>query len=727
MEIILAKHGGFCYGVRRALDDLDRVLRREKEVYSLGPLVHNRQVIEHLSRQGVKTISSLDQVPSGLVFIRTHGVGPEALEAARARGLTVADATCPFVWRVQKLARDLTQAGYQVVVVGDSEHPEVKGIVAWTGGKARVVRNAAEAGQLSPGEKMGVVAQTTQPQGVWQEVVEVLRAKAGVLEAYNTTCQATRQRQEEARSLAAIVDAMVVVGGYDSANTRHLAEIARNAGAPTYHIESPADLRFAWFENASSVGITAGASTPEWIIEEVVARMQEFEEIREVSALTSLTQGEESLTPGEETLAARPEEDTAGSEEMDGTGGRQEEETVLPPEEAEEQTEPSMQAMRDVQELHRGDIIKGTVVQVSDNEVMVDVGGKSEGVIPLGELSQNKVEDLHQIIAVGDVIDVYVLRSENEDGHPVLSKRRADRIKAWEVLEQAYRQKEELQAPVVEVVKGGLLVDLGVRGFVPASLIEMGYVENLQDYLGKMLRLRVIELERGKNKVVLSQKAILEEETWRRREETWSNLEEGQIRKGVVRRLTNFGAFVDLGGVDGLLHVSEVSWGRVEHPRDVLSEGQEVEVKVLGVDRERGRVSLGLKQLHSNPWHTAVERYPQGSVVEGKVLRVAPFGVFVEVEPGIEGLVHISQLAERHVEKPEDVVSVGDRVPVKVLKVDQEAQRMSLSLREALRDKKRHEAQEWSPEADIAGVRIGELFGDLFEDHERNHERDHGQ
>ncbi|TDA67046.1 MAG: bifunctional 4-hydroxy-3-methylbut-2-enyl diphosphate reductase/30S ribosomal protein S1 [Clostridia bacterium] len=719
MEIILAKHAGFCFGVRRALADLGGVLRTNREVYCLGPLVHNRQVIEHLSRQGVRTISSLDEVAGGPVCIRTHGVGPEVLEAARARGLAVADATCPFVRRVQRLAQDLTRAGYQVVVVGDSEHPEVKGIVAWTGGKAWVVRNAAEAQQLPPGGKMGVVAQTTQPQGVWREVAEVLRTKAKVLEAYNTTCQATRQRQEETMGLAAAVDVMVVVGGYDSANTRHLVEIARNVGTPTYHVEGLADLRLEWFENASRVGVTAGASTPEWIIEEVVARMQEFEETREVSSFTSLASGEEAR-------AAMPEDDTSGEEPRDEAEGREGQETASQPGEpmgaeepqgAEEQSEPSMQAMRDVQELHRGDVIKGTVVQISDNEVMVDVGGKSEGIIPLGELGQNKVEDPHQVVNVGDVIDVYVLRSENEEGHPVLSKRRANRIKAWGVLEEAYQQKEELQAPVVEVVKGGLLVDLGIRGFVPASLIEMGYVENLQDYLGRTLRLRVIELDRSKNKVVLSQKAILEEEARRRREETWNDLEEGQIRRGVVRRLTNFGAFVDLGGVDGLLHVSEVSWGRVDHPRDVLSEGQEIEVKVLGVDRERGRVSLGLKHLHANPWDTAAERYPVGTVVEGKVLRLAPFGAFVEIEPGIEGLVHISQLAERHVEKPADVVSVGDKITVKVLKVDQEAQRMSLSLREAMREKKRQEVQNRTPDEDVAGVRIGELFGDLFEDH----------
>ncbi|MDR7402948.1 MAG: 30S ribosomal protein S1, partial [Armatimonadota bacterium] len=292
-------------------------------------------------------------------------------------------------------------------------------------------------------------------------------------------------------------------------------------------------------------------------------------------------------------------------------------------------------------------------------------------------------------------------------------------------LEKLFQEKAEVRAPVVEVVKGGLLVGLGgVNGFVPASLVERGYVENLEAYLGKELTLRIIEMDRAKNKVVLSRKAILEEEYERKRAETWATLEEGQVRHGVVRRLTNFGAFVDIGGVDGLLHVSELSWGRVDHPRSVLSEGQELDVKVLGVDREQGKVSLGLKQLLPNPWHTAEEKYPPGSIVQGKVLRIAPFGAFVEVEPGVEGLVHISQLADRHVEKTEDVVSPGDVIPVKVLSVDGHAQRMSLSLRQAQghggrEERRQHRpAPETRPEQveDTSGVKLGDLFGDLFEE-----------
>ncbi|MGI6555233.1 MAG: 30S ribosomal protein S1 [Bacillota bacterium] len=302
--------------------------------------------------------------------------------------------------------------------------------------------------------------------------------------------------------------------------------------------------------------------------------------------------------------------------------------------------------------------------------------------------------------------------------------------KSWR---NAFENGTELKGKVIEVVKGGLLVDVGVRGFVPASLVERGYVADLNQYLDTELRLRVIELDRSKNKIVLSQKVILDEEYEAKRNETWESLEEGQTRHGIVRRITDFGAFVDLGGVDGLLHVSEIAWGRVEHPADVLSEGQEIDVYVLGVDREGGKVSLGLKQLQQNPWELAAEKYAPGSIVEGKVLRIAPFGAFVEVEPGVEGLVHISQLANEHVEKTEDVVSIGDVVPVKILSVDPEAQRMSLSIRQAKPKEKKQEQEKERPpkkkenveqngsytEDEEGGITIGDLIDkDIFDNME---------
>ena len=690
MEIVLAPKAGFCFGVKRALEIASKYGNSENKIYTLGPLIHNRQVVEKLADMGITKVESPHDIEEGKVIIRSHGVGPKTMALLEERELEAIDATCPFVRKAQTIAQDLAESGRQVVVVGDREHPEVKGIVEWAQGQAIVVKNAAEAERLSYYPQIGVVAQTTLEINVLEQVIGVLQEKTADLKVYNTICSATKIRQEEAFKLAQTVDLMIVIGGKNSANTKKLASICQGTGTPTYHVEEAGELEAHWFNNAQRVGVTAGASTPDWIIEEVVERMTELNE-------------EKTLKPEEVQEAGTPEEEAAVIQE---TGP------------ADKGEEVDLDLASNPQELHRGDIITGTVVQVNDNDVMVDVGGKSEGIIPLNELSNRPIDNPSDVVAVGDQIQVFVLRVENEEGHPVLSKRRADRQVTWETLESALKTGEELKAPVIEVVKGGLLVDIGVRGFVPASLIERGYVEDLNQYLNKELRLRVIELDRSKNKVVLSQKAILDEEYEQLREATWASLAEGQVIPGIVRRLTNFGAFVDIGGIDGLLHVSELSWGRVDHPRDVLSEGQEIEVKVLGVDREAEKVSLGLKQLLPNPWDTAEERYPVGDIVQGKVLRIASFGAFVEVEPGIEDLVHISQLANHHVEKTEDVVSVGEEIPVKVLGVDQQAHRMSLSLKEARNQErpKPEKVEQPVQEEENSGVKLGDLFGELFEE-----------
>lgn len=685
----MAPRAGFCFGVKRALDIALNSLQAGNNVYTYGSLIHNQQVVDKLAKLGLKTVEDPREIAAGKVIIRSHGVGPETLEAIQAKGHKVIDATCPFVKKAQRIAHRLDNDGFQVVVVGDKEHPEVKGIVEWTQNRAIVIKDPQEVQLLPFFPKIGVLAQTTLDFSTFEEVTRLLRGKTQQLQIHNTICSATKIRQEEAFKLAQAVDVMIVIGGKHSANTRKLASICQRAGTLTFQIEQAGELEPHWFTNAKRVGVTAGASTPDWIIEEVVERMTELNE-------------EKNLTTEEVQEAGNPE---MGNQAAAQGGSNQRSEEV------------DLDLASNPMELHRGDIISGTVVQVNDNEVMVDVGGKSEGIIPLNELANRPITNPHEVVAVGDEVKVFVLRVENEEGHPVLSKRRADRVIAWEVLEKALETGEELRAPVIEVVKGGLLVDVGVRGFVPASLVERGYVEDLQQYVGKELRLRVIELDRGKNKVVLSQKAILDEEYEKLREATWASLQEGQVIKGIVRRLTDFGAFVDIGGIDGLLHVSELSWGRIDHPKDVLSEGQEIEVKVLAVDRAAEKVSLGLKQLLPNPWDTAEERYPVGSVVQGKVLRIASFGAFVEVEPGIEGLVHISQLANHHVEKTEDVVSVGDIIPVKVLSVDQAAHRMSLSLKEARKaERPQPPKQETVKEEENSGVKLGDLFGELFEE-----------
>ncbi|MDN5361374.1 MAG: small subunit ribosomal protein ispH, lytB [Moorella sp. (in: firmicutes)] len=736
MEVIVADYAGFCFGVTRAVE---KARRAPKPVASLGMLIHNPQVVEQLAREGVRPAASLEEVDCDRVLIRSHGTTPETLGQARARGLEIIDATCPYVRRAQRLAQKMAAAGYQVVIVGEAGHPEVQGLLGWAGPGAVVVPDKEAAAALPFHQRRAVLAQTTQPESRLMEVAAALRSNTDTLVVHNTVCQATHQRQEAAVRLARQVDVMVVVGGKESANTRHLAELCRATGTPTYHVERAGELCRQWFINTRRVGVTGGASTPAWIIEEVVVMLTGEEKTMVPEEEKEPVTAQEPAAAGEPLAPAAPEGNAAVSEPENGAGvpaaGAEnaaadwaQEAPEVAPEEAgtpEEQRSEMQQITARMPELRRGSVVRGTVIQVNENEVMVDVGGKSEGIIPLNELSHRNVTDPHEVVAVGDTIEVMVLRPENEEGHPVLSKRRADRRVAWERLEEKLASGEEITGEVIEVVKGGLLIDVGVRGFLPASLVERGYVEDLNAYLGQNLRLRVIELDRSKNKVVLSRKAILEEEYEKQRQATWESLEVGQERMGIVRRLTNFGAFVDLGGVDGLLHVSEISWGRVEHPRDALSEGQEIEVKVLGIDREGGKVSLGRKQLLPNPWDTAAERYPVGTVVEGKVLRLAPFGAFVEVEPGIEGLVHISQLADRHVDKPEDVVSVGETIPVKVLGVDQEAQRMSLSLRQAAREKARKQprpAEKAAEPQNDSGVKLGDLFGELFEENQSSNQ-----
>lgn len=374
--------------------------------------------------------------------------------------------------------------------------------------------------------------------------------------------------------------------------------------------------------------------------------------------------------------------------------------------------------------IQQGDVISGTVVQVREDEVLIDIGGKSEGVIPRQELSLKSFGHPREIVGEGDVIDVFVLRVDNDEGHLILSKKRADRSKALSRVEAALETKEELAGEVLKVVKGGLLVDvLGMRGFVPASLVERGYVGDLEKYVGKVLRLRVIEFDKNRGKVVLSQKAILQEEYLQAQKDLWETIQPGEIRKGVVRHLTNFGAFVDLGGVDGLLHISELSWGRIKHPSEVVKEGDEAEVFVIAVDRENKRISLSLKQAQANPWKTVDERYQVGQVVKGTIVRLVSFGAFVEVEPGVEGLVHISRLADYRVAKPEDVVSAGQEVDVKILDINKQDQRISLSIKDAARGDREHRGNRSEKEGrqeretvndPEVSLNIGDIFGDLL-------------
>ncbi|QGG47737.1 4-hydroxy-3-methylbut-2-enyl diphosphate reductase [Heliorestis convoluta] len=671
MQVILAEHAGFCFGVQKALDKVEEELQKHDHVSTYGPLIHNPQVVERLAQQGVQAIEDLHTANPTRVVIRSHGVGPEVYSCAEQRGFTVIDATCPFVKKVQKAAQRFTDQGYQVLVAGDREHPEVQGIVAWTGGKALVVANQKEAEALNLLGKVALIAQTTLKESTLREISQALHQKELQVEVENTICSATAKRQEAAQKLVEQVDVMVVIGGRNSSNTKKLAQICQEAGVPTYHIEKPEELDCHYFKNVQKAGVTAGASTPHWIIEEVVQRMSEWNQ----------EENENKEIATEQEAAKVEEEVTSQDVEMEDMGSSFEE------------------TFKKYEEEHKkyeeGQLITGEVVKVSYDEVLIHVGGKSEGVIPRREIAPRVPENVEEIVKVGQKIPVIVLRAENEDGTLLLSRRRAIEKEKMVSLKEAKEREEILTGEVVAAVKGGLRVDIGIIGFVPASHVERGFVENLDQYVGQTLRMKIMEIDDQRNNAVLSQKVVLEEEYQKARKETWGEIEEHQKRRGTVRRLTDFGAFVDLGGVDGLLHISEMSWGRIKHPGDVLKEGDLIEVYVLKVDRDKEKVSLGLKQVLPNPWDTVAEKYPIGSIIEVTVVRLTTFGAFAELEPGVDGLIHISQLADRRVNKPEDVVAVGQQVTVKVLDIKEDERRISLSIRAVQDDQEQEEVQSY--------------------------------
>lgn len=699
-EIIRAQTAGFCFGVRRALELAEKALARHEKIYSLGPLIHNSHVVESLRERGIEVTQDLNSVPGKYVLIRSHGAVPDVFQQAKEKGINIIDATCPFVQRIQKQAAGLVRDGYQVVIVGQEDHPEVQGIQGWAGGGAVVIQTIGDLKKVDINKKkIGILAQTTQNRRTYFTIAREMLGKTQELRVFDTICHASQARQEEAAEIARQADVMFVIGGKNSANTCQLVDICRNI-VPTYHIEDSGELTPTMMHGAV-IGVTAGASTPDWIIEEVIERMTTIDEEMEKVEGGEVEQETDTTTP--EAVV----EDASASDEVS--------------------SEPDQEEMMNLdlgtpRQIKQGDLISGAVVQVRDDEVLIDIGGKSEGVIPRRELSQKDADEVLENIKVGDVLDVYVLRVDNDEGHLILSKKRADRAKALDFLETALEDKTELAGEVVRVVKGGLLVDItGVRGFVPASLIERGYAGDLEKYMGKNLRLRVIEFDRSKAKVVLSQKAILQEEFIQEQKELWDTIKDGEIRKGTVRHLTNFGAFVDLGGVDGLLHISELSWGRVKHPSEVVQEGDEIEVYVISSDKENKRISLSLKKVQGNPWDTVDERYHDGEIVTGTVMRTVSFGAFVELEPGVEGLVHISRLADYHVAKPEDIVSAGEEVQVKILDVNKQDQRISLSIKDAQagmsdnRENKQGNKEKSEPiDSGSVGVNLGEMFGDLF-------------
>ncbi len=669
MQILLAKKAGFCSGVRRAFQITEEASHDDGRWCTLGPLVHNDEVVRHFRAMGIEPVNNIEDINCGGVIIRTHGVSPEVIRQAAEKGCQTRDATCPLVKRVHEVAELLKDDGYDIIVFGDIDHPEVQGILGWCNNEAAVVANVDEAREVQTVRKLGIISQTTKDEKEFMAVTAALLSKSQEVRVFNTLCAATRQRQEAARELSQEVDLMLVIGDQNSSNTKTLTQECLQAGVRTWQIQSSADINPEYLVGVNKVGITAGASTPDWIIKEVLDRMTEFDD------------GAPQEQNEVKIVQEPPVQENAGEESF----ARMEAE------------------MADLATPGKGDVVKGIVVQVLDDEVMVDVGGKSEGIIPLREMSFKEVNSAKELVKIGDELEVLVLKWD-DDGTILLSKKKVDSKRAMDKLEEDFQEGRQLEGTIVGSVKGGLLVDVGVVAFLPASHVDDGYVKNLDDYIGKTYKFNVIEFNRHKKRgsqIVLSRKQLVEGERAKQKEQFWANIEEGQTVKGFVKRIVDYGAFIDLGGFEGLLHVSEMDHVRISHPSTILNEGDEIDIYILALDREKQRVSLSRKKLLKSPWEIVTEKYAEGDIIDGKVVRIAPFGAFVEIEPGVDGLVHISQLANRRVEKPQDVVSVDQAVKVKILSIDPKEKRIGLSIKEVAEAADQGEIKDFLEKQDI--------------------------
>lgn len=710
MEIKLAKHSGFCFGVREAIRKTEELIGKNDgnvRIYTHGPLIHNKAVTDDLNRRGVEILEKLsDAQPGSIVVVRSHGEPESFYEEAERLDLEIVNATCPFVSKIHRLVKDARQKGRNIVVVGDGAHPEVKGIVGWAGPDCTVINSLEEAKKIDH-DHITLVAQTTITGDLWDSIVDYLEKEKTDVIALRTICNATDERQKSCEELAKESDVMIVIGDRNSANSRKLFEIAKKNCKKSFFIENINDLPLKQIEICDRIGIAAGASTPERIIKEVISTMSEA--IAEIKVVQDPETG--AIPVAEETGVQEPavnaetetneasEEPTAetANETTEDKAEEKTEETVNATEDkvaeaAEEKAEEPNLMVDLMAEIDRqmilpdkGEIVDGEIVHVTDRELVVNLGCKKDGIIPREELTLKEDEDLTETYKIGDKIRAKVINIDDGEGNILLSKRKLEINEHWEEISEALDNKSTIEVKVNREVRGGVIAQYKeVAGFIPMSQLSDRYVEKADEFIGKVLPVKVNRVDQRRNKAVFSHRAYLAEEKQNRIQQIWESLSVDDIVEGTVMRFTDYGAFVDIGGLDGLLHISEISWGKLKHPQEALSIGERIDVKILSMNPEKGKISLGLKQTIPEPWSVIDENYSVGQVINGKVVQLKEYGAFVELEPGLDGLVHISEIAHKRVTNIADELSVGQEVQVKILDIDKERRRISLSIKETI-------------------------------------------
>ncbi len=626
MEINVAKTAGFCFGVKRAVEQVEEQLKQGKKVYTYGPIIHNEEVVREFEQKGVCILYPEDEwetVEKGTIVIRSHGVTRAEQEKMLSSGFDVVDATCPFVKKIHKIAEEQSRSGRKIVIIGDETHPEVIGIKGWAEGEVFIVDSAEKLEKMNipEGEKLCIVAQTTFNYKKFQELVEIFEKKRYDIIVLNTICNATEERQSEAARLAAMSEAMIVIGGKQSSNTKKLYEIAKNACGNTYYIQKLDDLDLSQFKSFRCVGITAGASTPNNIIKEVQKIMSEmsFDQLLEESLKT----------------------------------------------------------------IHNGEVVEGTVIRVKEDEIVLNIGYKADGIITRSEYTNTPNVDLTTLVKEGDTMQAKVLKVNDGEGQVLLTYKRLAAEKGNKKLEEAFNNKEVLKATVSAVLEGGLSVVIDeARIFIPASLVSDTYEKDLSKYKDQEIEFVISEFNPRRRRIIGDRKQLLVAKKAELQKELFARIQIGDVVEGKVKNVTEFGAFIDLGGVDGLLHISEMSWGRIESPKKVFKVGDTVKAFIKDIQGEK--VALSMKFPDQNPWADAEEKFAVGNIVTGKVARMTDFGAFVELVPGVDALLHVSQIAREHIEKPADVLKVGQEIEAKIVDFNLDDKKISLSVKALL-------------------------------------------
>jgi len=748
MKIRTADHSGICFGVCEAIRKTEELISdntgKSTRIYTCGPLIHNRAVTDDLQNRGVEIIENLSSAePGSVIVIRSHGEPESFYNEAAQSDYKIVDATCPFVAKIHELVLKAQLAGRNIVVIGDVNHPEVKGIVGWAGKNCEVINSIDEAVKIDY-DNITLVAQTTITGSLWDSIANYLTGVKSDVIPLRTICNATDERQKSCEKIALESDLMIVIGDRNSANSKKLLEIAQKNCKKTFFVENINDLPLKQIELCDRIGVAAGASTPERIIKEVISTMSEaITEMKETQIADAIENSAEEpivKTPDDEATteaSAAPEiepeeEETEKAKETPEEAPLQEDTAATEVQEEELHKMDDFMAEIDKQMIlpNRGEIVEGEIVQVTNREIVVNLRCKKDGIIPMSELILEEGRELTETYKAGDIIQAKVIKTDDGEGNILLSKKKVEINEHWDEINEALDNKTVVNAKVVKEVKGGVIaVYKEVSGFIPMSQLSDRYVEKADEFIGKVLPVKVSRVDQKRNKAVFSHKAYLSEEKQRKVQEIWNALNIGDVVEGTVMRFTDYGAFVDIGGLDGLLHISEISWGKLKHPQEALKIGERIDVKILSINTEKGKISLGLKQTQPEPWSVIDDKYKTDQIITGNVVQIKEYGAFVELEPGLDGLVHISEIAHKRVTNIADELSVGQTVQAKILDIDKERKRISLSIKETIEPSlmeegktapSRDENEEIADEAEGVAEKIVEKTTEFIEEVKEN-------